>query len=316
MRDTKGTQMTTTEIYSFGEWLKQRRERLHLTQRELATAVHCSVPMIKKIEADERRPSAELAKLLAITLEVPTSEQEIFIQVARGECPVDLLWRVQDEAATFASPFLAPLPLPRAATPFVGRADELQEIARRLAHPDCHLLTLVGPGGIGKTRLALTAAQAQQDAFAEGVAFVSLAAISNSGVIPDLVARSLRLTPTGPAAEQVLSYLRRRSMLLVLDNCEQLEGDLTWLSDLLAHAPGVKVLVTSRERLHLTEEWVYVVPGLAQAVELFTATAQRVKQDFDIETEKTAVSQICQLVEHLPLAVELAASWAPLMSAN
>lgn len=146
--------MTGTEIYSFGEWLKQRRERLRLTQRELAVTVHCSVPMIKKIEADERRPSPELAELLAISMKIPESEQEIFIEVARGERPVDRLWQVQDEAATFSSLFYAPVPLPRATTPFVGRSDELAEIGERLAYPNCRVLTLVGIGGVGKTRLA------------------------------------------------------------------------------------------------------------------------------------------------------------------
>jgi predicted ATPase/transcriptional regulator with XRE-family HTH domain len=303
-----------TETYSFGEWLKQRRERLRLTQRELAVNTHCSVPMIKKIEADERHPSPELAELLARTLKIPESEHAIFVEVARGERPVDVLWLVQDEAAAAPSlPFHAPVSLPGVATPFVGREDELQAIGERLTQPNCRLLTLVGPGGVGKTRLALAAARMQQKAFVDGVAFVSLAAMADANLIPDEVARSLRLTLTGSPPEQVLAYLRRRNMLLILDNCEQLEGDLSWLSDLLNHAPGVKLLATSRERLHLSEEWVYTVPGLAQAVDLFAATAQRVKQDFDVLAEKIAVTAICQLVENLPLAVELAASWTPFM---
>ena len=308
--------MNETETYSFGEWLKQRRERLRLTQRELALTVHCSVPMIKKIEGDERHPSPELAELLAISLKIPESEQAIFVEVARGERPVDVLWLVQDEAAAAPSPFHAPIPLPGVATPFVGREDELQAIGERLTQPNCRLLTLVGPGGVGKTRLALAAARAQQPAFVDGVAFVSLAAVTDANLIPDEVARSLRLTLTAAPAEQVLAYLRRRNMLLILDNCEQLEGDLSWLSDLLNHAPGVKLLASSRERLHLTEEWVYAVPGLglAQAVDLFAGTAQRVKQDFDVQAEKIAVTSICQLVENLPLAVELAASWTPFMA--
>jgi predicted ATPase/transcriptional regulator with XRE-family HTH domain len=305
--------MVGTETYSFGEWLKQRRERLRLTQRELAAAVHCSVAMIKKVEADERRPSPEIAGLLAISLKIPEHDQEIFVEVARGERPVELLWNVQDDTAAPSFPAQAPARLPSPATPFIGRTDELKAIGERLAQPNCRLLTLIGPGGVGKTRLAMAAAQAQRAAYAEGAAFVSLAAIIDAHSVPDALARSLHLTLSGPPAEQILAFLRRRSLLLILDNCEQLQGDLSWLSDLLAHASGVKLLATSRERLHLAEEWVYTVPVLAQAVDLFVETAQRIKQDFDGEAERPAILRICQLVENLPLAVELAASWTPLM---
>lgn len=303
--------MTGVETYSFGEWLKQRREKLRLTQRDLATMTHCSVPMIKKIESDERQPSLELAELLAVSLKVPESDRKIFVEVARGERPVDLLWQVPDETATATLPFHEPIPLPKPSTPFVGRDEELAQISERLTDPNCRLLTLVGPGGMGKTRLALAAAQALRPAFIEGAVFVSLAAINDANLIPDTIARSLRLVLSGPAAEQVIAYLRRRSLLLVLDNCEQMEGDVVWLSELLASAPGIKLLVTSRERLHLTEEWVYVVPGLAQAMDLFAETARRVKQNFDAEAENPVIAHICQLVENLPLAVELAASWTP-----
>jgi predicted ATPase/transcriptional regulator with XRE-family HTH domain len=305
--------MSGAETYSFGEWLKQRRERLRMTQREVAAGAHCSPAMIKKVEADERQPSPELAELLASALHVPEADHGLFIQVARGERPVDLLWQVQAETTTSSAPYYAPAPLPSAATPFVGRTVELAQLSERLAHPNCRLLTLSGPGGVGKTRLALAAAQAQRAAFGDGVAFVSLAAISDAALIPDAVARSLRLTLTGPAAEQVLAYLRRRNMLLILDNCEQLVVNLTWLSDLLAHAPGVRVLATSRERLHLVEEWIYLVPELAEAAALFVETARRLKQDFDAVGQQAAVARICQQVGNLPLAVELAASWTPLM---
>ncbi|MHB8630113.1 MAG: tetratricopeptide repeat protein [Aggregatilineales bacterium] len=305
--------MTRIETYSFGAWLKQRRERLRLTQPNLAVAVHCSVAMIKKIEADERAPSPELAELLAIALNVPKTNHGLFIEVARHERPLDMLWHIQDETVTDSGPFQLPVPLPTAATPLVGRTDELLQIGGRLARSDCRLLTLVGPGGIGKTRLAITAAQTHQGMFVDGVAFVSLATITDTTLIPDVIAQNLRMTLTGPATEQVPAYLHRRTMLLVLDNCEQLVGDLSWLFELLAASPGIKVLATSRELLHLEGEWIFDVPALAQAVALFMITAQRVKWGFDVEGEKTGVGRICQLVENLPLAVELAAAWVRVM---
>ena len=303
------------ETYSFGEWLKGRRERLRLTQRELALTVHCSAAMLKKIEADERRPSPELATLLAAALNV--TDQALFTAVARGEKPVDVLWDMPEDAATGARLGHAPEPLPGAATPFIGRVDELQAIRARLADDRCRLLVLVGPGGIGKTRLALSLAHTQQTAFADGAAFVSLAALTDAEGLPGAIARSLRLVlggSTSMPAEQVTAFLRRRRMLLILDNCEQLQGDLSWLSDLLEHAPGVKVMGTSRERLHLAEEWVYVVPEMAQATTLFVEAAQRIHQNFDAEAEQREVRRICELVGNLPLAVELAASWTPIMS--
>jgi transcriptional regulator with XRE-family HTH domain len=193
--------MTGVETYSFGEWLKQRREKLRLTQRDLAVMTHCSVPMIKKIESDERQPSPELAELLAVSLKVPESDRRIFVEVARGERPVDLLWQVPDETPTAALPFHEPIPLPKPATPFVGRDEELAQISERLADPNCRLLTLVGPGGMGKTRLAIAAAQTLQPTFIEGAVFVSLAAITDITLIPDTIARSLRLVLSGPAAD-------------------------------------------------------------------------------------------------------------------
>jgi predicted ATPase/transcriptional regulator with XRE-family HTH domain len=310
--------MTESETYSFGEWLKQRREQLRFTQRELASMTYCSVPMIKKIESDERHPSPELAELLADALRVPESAKPNFVDAARGERPVDALWGLE-ETADIAAPVIAfrePFPLPKPVTAFIGRADELQAIGERLTNTTCRLLTLVGPGGAGKSRLALAAAQSQLSTFADGAAFVPLESITDAAAVSEAIARSLRLTLIGPANEQVLAFLQRRNLLLILDNCEQLEGDLGFLSELLNYARGVKILATSRERLRLSEEWVYIVPELAEAAVLFIDTAERVKHDFDAEAEQADIQRICQLVGNLPLAVELAASWTSLMSCS
>lgn len=310
-----GDDLNLTTTYSFGEWIKQRRTHLRFTQRAIAEQVFCSTAMIKKIEADERQPSPELAELLAQALQVPPAFRPVFLACARGERAVDTL------PPGFAAETMAVEPggqtahtLPFAATPFVGRTAELPEVAALLANPACRLLTLLGPGGIGKTRLAIEAARAAQESFINGVAFVPLAAVTGAAQLPDAIAHTLEIPLTGPAAPQVLRVLQRRTVLLVLDNCEQLAGDLAWLSELLAKASGVKVLATARGRLQLAEEWIYPVPGLSEAAELFAQAARRVKPSFDPTTAAPSIARICRLVEGLPLAVELAAGWTPYMT--
>ena len=488
-----------TDIYSFGEWLKQRRKQLKLTQREVATAVYCSIAMIKKIEADERQPSVELAQALADTLQIPTAQHDIFVEIARGERPLDhlpssnlsisqspisrseatpspplptgtatflltdvegstRLWEDQPEKmqtelaqhdtilheaveghngrlikttgdgwhavfqsapnaaqATLAAqhaltsqtslkvrmalhtgtaeqrdgdyfgtalnrvarvmdaghggqilltgatavlirnhlPDTAQLTslghhrlkdlaqreeifqltadhlpsdfpplrsqtnnnLPTPTTPFIGRSQELTTVTTQLRQDDVRLVTLLGPGGIGKTRLAIEVARAVQTKFADGAIFVPLAAVTEPTQIPQAILQAMQLPLAGndPPLVQVQRLLRRRHLLLVLDNFEQLMEGATMLSELLAAAPKLQLLVTSRERLNLAEEWLFPVPELDEAVALFGQTAVRVQPNFDVSVEETAVNHICQLVGGHPLAVELAASWTRFM---
>jgi len=208
-------------------------------------------------------------------------------------------------------------------TSFVGREEELAKLDELLADPNCRLVTLVGPGGVGKTRLARAAAAAQEGAFAHGVYDVSLAAIDSPVLIVPAIADALGFSFYGPRGprEQLADYLRGKEMLLLLDSMEHLleGGDL--LSYLLAHAPDLIVMVTSRERLNLREEWVYEVGGLAypeaaaegleqySAVALFAQRARQSSRHFDLAMAAgPAVVRICQLVEGLPLGIELAAA--------
>jgi predicted ATPase/DNA-binding XRE family transcriptional regulator len=307
-------------IYSFGEWVKQQRKRLRLTQGEVAAQSHCALATIKKIEADQRRPSAELAELLAQVLHIPPEQHDIFIQCARGQRSVDALAAAQrDEEAEKPPPhpFRRPTPLPLSATPFIGRTAELAQIADKLADPNCRLLTLVGPGGVGKTRLGLAAAHAEQKNFGDGTIFVPLAAIDDADGLVLAIARVFNQPLTGaePTERQLQRLLHAREMLLVLDNFEQLVADAPMLTNWLAGASGLKLLVTSRERLNLAEEWLYPVSGFspAQAVHLFGQTAQRVNPQFDLAGQTAEAAEICHLVDGLPLAIELAASWIRLM---
>jgi predicted ATPase/DNA-binding SARP family transcriptional activator len=215
--------------------------------------------------------------------------------------------------------------LPAALTGFVGRTTEIEAIRRRLLMPTCRLLTIVGPGGSGKTRLALETAVTLTPIFLNGVWFVSLAAVTadEPESLAANLATALRIPLTaGNLRRQVIEFLRTREMLLVLDNLEHLLDDIGWFGDLLSAAPDVKILATSRERLNLQAEQVAPLGGLPiparddpaperhAAVELFLRRSRRVQPDF-VLTPQTgpAIVQICGLVGGLPLGIELAAAW-------
>jgi predicted ATPase/transcriptional regulator with XRE-family HTH domain len=324
-------------LTSFGLWLKQRRQALNLTQADLARCVGYSVAAIRKIEADERRPSRQGAELLADCLDIPLAERPTFLKVIRAELRVDHLATVSPTEPTSHGsaappPRLTP-PLPAPPTPLVGREHELATIARLLQDANCRLLTLVGPGGIGKTRLALETAHHRQPAFAGDVYFVSLAGVGSAEFLIPAIADGLGFAfagPTDPKA-QLLNYLRHKPLLLVLDNLEHLLGaeeTTTGLRDMLQVAPALKLLVTSRERLNLQGEWVFEVQGLPlpptdqtenleaySAITLFVQSARRLQADFDLTAEtQPAVARICRLLEGLPLGIELAAAWVRTLS--
>lgn len=218
--------------------------------------------------------------------------------------------------------------LPTQTSPFIGREQELADIQRLLREePDCRLLNLFGPGGIGKTRLALTLAAQSLDAFADGVFFVSLAPVSEVAYIVPAIAEALHFTFYGQSdpKTQLLAYLSQKQLLLIVDNMEHLLAGADLLSDIVSQAPGVTLLTTSRERLHLQEEWVYEVQGLPfpaaggeaaanvdayPAVRLFLQRARQSRATFaPASDELVEIVRICQLVEGMPLGLELAAPW-------
>jgi predicted ATPase/DNA-binding SARP family transcriptional activator len=226
--------------------------------------------------------------------------------------------------------------LPTHLTPFINREGELAELAQLLDNPTCRLLTLLGPGGIGKSRLAIRAARqaaarvATNLAFTNGIFLILLAGVSAVDFLIPAIAEALNFAFHGPEDPQIqlLNYLREKEMLLVLDSFEHLLAGARFLVEILTKAPGVKLLVTSRERLNLHGEWLYEVRGLAvpetqnaarleeySAAQLFLQSARRVQRDFALSAEKNpSVVRLCQLVEGLPLGLELAASWVRLLS--
>ena len=271
-------------------------------------------------------------RVLAEELDVePSAEtRELYEQIRLGT-----LSRKTDQLSYVSSTPVHHLPVQL--TPFVGRELELAHLGQLIADPEARCITLVGPGGIGKTRLAVQAAENHLNEFAHGAAFVPLASVGSIvGVIP-AIAKAIDFTFYGPSDPKVLllNYLREKQMLLILDNVEHLliegphqENFAQLLIEILQRTPGVKLLVTSREALNLQEEWLFEVQGLAfpetvqtegfdefDAVTLFVQRARHSFPRFALnEADRAGIAHICRLVEGMPLAIELAATWMRILS--
>lgn len=218
--------------------------------------------------------------------------------------------------------------LPAEPTPFVGRTRELEQIKRQLA--EARLLTLVGPGGSGKTRLAVKTAQQIANEYPDGVFFVPLAPISAADRVVQTIAEAVKfplMTQEDPKI-QLLRYLRNRQLLLVIDNFEHLLDGVEIVSEILSRAAGVKVLATSREKLNLISEQLVFVGGMDfslpgrppveqrnDASTLFVQSALKINPGFDPESEQLVqIESICQMVMGMPLAIELAAAWLQVLT--
>jgi predicted ATPase/transcriptional regulator with XRE-family HTH domain/Tfp pilus assembly protein PilF len=314
--------------YSFGNWVRRRRKALDLTQQELADRVGCSVATIVKIESDDRRPSRQVAELLSQHLQVPPEQQEQFLKVARKEKGVDTLG---EEPVTVSSPQHTTSQIPPSPGSLLGRDIELAEVAHLVREPHCRLLTLAGPGGIGKTHLSIHLASSLADQYP--VTFVSLAPVNGREQTVTAIADSLGIVlyAASDRAQQLLSYLRDKELILFLDNFEHLAEDpgcVDLVASILYETRKIKVIATSRQPLQLQAEWVFEVQGLpvpktenpeellaSSAVMLFMQRANQASVGSKPgQDDLLAIAQICQLVDGLPLGIELAAAWVRTLS--
>ncbi|HSL44522.1 MAG TPA: tetratricopeptide repeat protein [Anaerolineales bacterium] len=319
------------EQHSFGYWLRLKRKALDLTREALADRVGCSVSTIRKLEDEERRPSAQIAELLADIFNIPAQERAAFLRFARGDWKATPNSRDEEAPWRVSTPPISQKPrsnLPATFTSLIGRDKDIAAVQDYLIHPDIRLVTLIGTGGIGKTRLSIASASKSLAEFSDGVFFVALAPLDQPSLIPSATLQALgyieknNLSPE----ERLIEGIANKRMLLVLDNCEHLIDDVArFASSLLSACSHLKILTTSREALRIPGEWLYSVPALElpkeysivdmetisefPALVLFAERARAVRSDFALNalTIRT-VAVICSQLDGLPLAIELIAA--------
>src|SRR5262245_40280963 len=306
---------------SFGAQLRALREAAGFTQEELATIAGLSVHAVSALERGERRrPHVDTVRALSAALDLTGDSRESLVGSARASAPKAAAGPVRDVS------------LPQALTPFLGRDADVQTLRSWLSDPASRLITLTGPGGTGKTRLALELARANP-AGAFRVLFVGLAAVRKSAFVASAIAEAL-----GVLDATALDLPKRaqiacdgQSTLLVLDNFEQVLDAAPLVADLLASVPALRVLVTSRSPLRVRGEREYAVGPLAldvehvatspadfarsPAVRLFVERVRDVRPDFRLTSANgPIVTAICRRLDALPLALELAAPWIKVLT--
>ena len=320
---------------AFGAWLKQRRAALGLAQKELARQAGCSAVTIEKIESGERRPSSQVAEMLAEVLKVPADERRAFSVFARARLSADhlLVLTDADSRAPWRTLYRRSTNLPSSPTAFIGREKEVAAACALLRLPGVRLLSMTGPPGIGKTRLSLRVAEELMEEYEGNVFFAELAPVRDPDLLMPCIASALDLREVGGETllGKVKRYLRNKRILLVLDNFEQVLPAAPQVSDLLTSSPWLKVLVSSREMLHLYGEHEFQVhpldmpairylPSLDRLLEyapvrLFVERAAAVRPDFTLTPANApSVVEICTRLDRVPLAIELAAARARTLS--
>jgi predicted ATPase/transcriptional regulator with XRE-family HTH domain len=319
--------MDVTADLTFGEWLKRHRKFYGLTQEDLARQLHCSTILVRKIEAEERRPSAQIVERLAEIFHISPNERKTFLLFARGDpqfVPID---------PRESAPWIEPAPrthsnVPAPVTSLVGREKELAQVREYIHTDGIRLVTLIGPPGIGKTRLGLETLRQSLSDFPDGVFFIPLDPIEKPSQVASAIFQTLGYVEAKNqfTVEQLMKSIGDKKMLILLDNLEHLIEDSTSLiSRLLSACPHLKILTTSRESLRVPGEWLYPVTALAfpkdktpidlmevdnfSALTLFAERAGAVNSDFSLTPENVhTVASICARLDGVPLAIELLAS--------
>ncbi len=254
------------------------------------------------------------------------------LQAALGVAPTDetnALYEQIKAARTTPAQSKNRCNLPTPATPFIGRKREQREILSLLQEPTCRLLSLIAPGGMGKTRLAIAVGQQRCPDYADGVHFVDLVGVDGADATNALIAaiaaaQEIPFSRGAAMGDQLCDIMHAKKLLLILDNMEHLLPAAGWLDTLLKAAPHVQCLVTSREPLGLAQEWQFGLQGLDSsaekldhndALQLFVQAARRADPRFTPSIRDAPhLRELCQLVGGMPLALELAAMWVPLLS--
>lgn len=314
----------------FGALVRRHRQAAALSQEALAECAGLSKDAISVIERGKRgAPRPETVALLARALDLSAEERAALIAAARavGAAP-------DKQVSPHTIPLALP-PLPVPLTAFIGREREIASVRERLLDPRTRLVTLTGPGGTGKTRLALEVARGARDAFFDGVTFVSLAALTDHHLVLPTIMQALGLREMADRVpmETLAMALAGARLLLVLDNLEQVVASAPALVTALAAAPDVTILATSRTRLGIAGECIYPVDPLhvpspsdaahvaaleqVEAVRLYVERAQAVAPTFALTSRNArAVAAICARLDGLPLAIELAAAWSRHLTAE
>ena len=314
---------------SFGTWLRQKRRALDLTQKAFADQIGCAEITVRRMEADEYKPSNALALVLFEKLGIHEAERTQWVRFARG------LAEYPNHLSTSSPPRELKTNLPIPLTSFIGREKDIERIQYRLAGH--RLVTLIGVGGIGKTRLSQQVADQLIDNYPNGVWLVEFAALNDPTLVPQSVATVLGIQHRGDdkaLVETLIHFLQAKRLLLILDNCEHLLDACAELADrLLRSCPNLKILATSREALGINGEALYPVPSLTipdiqqislfeklsdyESIRLFHERAQLVQMDFVLTKENASpVAQICSRLDGIPLAIELAAVRIQTLSAE